>query len=203
MLTFPYVRKGDQYFPVVDLTFVTSRTSLTVKALVDSGASFSVFRAELLECMGIALSNGQRLFLEGIGGRILGYLHRLPVQVGTVRFLLAVVFSEELTVSFNLLGRANFFQQFLITFDERRRLVRLGHYARMGKPGQSLRFRHNDWRIRPWLHPVGRRERAPACAALVTMDGGTAGRRESHSRRYRRSHCRWRGSYDTLTLNTA
>lgn len=136
MLTFPYVRKGNQYFPVVDLTFVTPRPSLTVKTLVDSGASFSVFRAEILEYMDIALSSGQRLLLEGIGGRIVGYLHRLPVQVGTVRFSLAVVFSEELTVSFNLLGRANFFQQFLVTFDERRRVVRLGHYARTFEPGQ-------------------------------------------------------------------
>jgi len=38
------------------------------------------------------------------------------------------VFSQELTVSFNLLGRDNFFQQFLVTFDERRRTIRLREY---------------------------------------------------------------------------
>ena len=129
MLTFPYLRKGDQYFPVVDIALaVVSRRSLTVKALVDSGASYSVFRAEVLEYLGIPLRRGERLSLEGIGGRILGYRHRIPAQVGATRFLFTVVFSQELAVSFNLLGRENFFQQFLVTFDERGRSIRLRRY---------------------------------------------------------------------------
>lgn len=125
MLTFPYVRKGDQYFPVVDVTLGLASRSLTVKALLDSGASFSVFRAEVLAYLGMSLARGQRLYLEGIGGRILGYRHAVPAQVGTTKFSLSIVFSEELTVSFNLLGRDNFFQHFLVTFDERARVVRL------------------------------------------------------------------------------
>lgn len=125
MLTFPYLRKGDQYFPVVDIALAVSRRSLTVKALVDSGASYSVFRAEVLEYLGIPLMRGERLSLEGIGGRILGYRHRIPAQVGATRFLFTVGFSQELAVSFNLLGRENFFRQFLVTFDERGRTIRL------------------------------------------------------------------------------
>lgn len=125
MLTFPYLRKGDQYFPIVDIALAVSKRSLTVKALVDSGASYSVFRAEVLEYLGIPLMRGERLSLEGIGGRILGYRHRIAAQVGATRFLFTVVFSQELAVSFNLLGRENFFRQFLVTFDERGRTVRL------------------------------------------------------------------------------
>ena len=125
MVTFPYLRKGPQAFPVADVTFEVARHPLTVKALVDSGASFSVFRAEILEYLGIPLARGARVYLEGIGGRILGYRHRVPARVGGTRFLFTVIFSQELTVSFNLLGRENFFQQFLVTFDERRRIVRL------------------------------------------------------------------------------
>ena len=128
MLTVPYLWKGAQAFPVADVTFEAARFPLTVKALVNSGASFSVFRAEVLECLRIPLSHGRRLYLEGIGGRILGYLHRLPVRVGGVRFPLTVVFSQELAVSFNLLGRDNFFHNFLVTFDERRRETRLQAY---------------------------------------------------------------------------
>jgi|SRR3989338_2289894 len=134
MPTFPYLRKGDQYFPVVDVTFVGRDQPLTIKALVDSGASFSVFRAEVLEYLGLALERGTRLYLEGIGGRILGYQHKLPVRVGQRAFSMAVVFSRELTVSFNLLGRDNFFRQFLITFDERGHRVALRPYEqRMGQ----------------------------------------------------------------------
>jgi hypothetical protein len=128
MITFPYMRKGEQHFPVVDITLALSVRPLTVTALADSGASFSVFRAEILEYLGIQLEQGKRVYLEGIGGRILGYLHRLPARVGEKAFAFRAVFSRELTVSFNLLGRDNFFQQFLITFDERAKTVQLQDY---------------------------------------------------------------------------
>lgn len=128
MVTFPYLRKGEQYFPVVDITLTLPRRSLTVKALVDSGASFSVFRAEVLAYLGIPLVRGAPVYVEGIGGRILGYRHRVPARVGGTRFMLMVIFSQELTVSFNLLGRENFFQHFRVTFDERDRTVHLQPY---------------------------------------------------------------------------
>ena len=128
MLTFPYLRKGAQYFPVVDVTLTGPRHTLAIKALVDSGASFSVFRAEVLDYLGVPLTQGKRLSLEGIGGRIWGYLHRLSAGVGATRFPLSVVFSRELTVSFNLLGRENFFQEFRVTFDERARVTHLQVY---------------------------------------------------------------------------
>jgi hypothetical protein len=128
MLAFPYLRKGRQFFPVADVALEVPQRSLTVKALVDSGATLSVFRAEVLEYLGIPLSRGEKMYLEGIGGRILGYRHRLPACVGTWRFRLTVVFSQELAVSFNLLGRDNFFKEFLVIFDERKRVIRLQHH---------------------------------------------------------------------------
>ena len=103
MLTFPYLRKGDQFFPVVDITLAAPGRSLTVKALVDSGATFSVFRAEILDYLGVPLRRGAPLYLEGIGGRILGYRHTVQAYVGRRRFPLKVVFSQELTVSFNFI----------------------------------------------------------------------------------------------------
>lgn len=113
---------------MVDLTFAHPQRSLTVKALVDSGASFSVFRAELLDCLGRRLTDGHPVYLEGVGGRILGYRHLLPVQVGSTRFTLTAIFSQELTVSFNLVGREDFFHRFRVTFDERRLTVQLQPY---------------------------------------------------------------------------
>lgn len=128
MLTFPYLRKGEQAFPVVDITLKSPTRSLTIKALVDSGASFSVFRAEVLDYLGLPVGRGERVYLEGIGGRILGYRHQLPAQVGRRTFPFLVVFSQELTVSFNLLGRENFFRHFIVTFDERAQVLRLRPY---------------------------------------------------------------------------
>ena len=128
MLTFPYARKGSQHFPVVDISLTVPARPLTVKALVDSGASISVFRAEVLEYLNIPLTRGERVYLEGVGGRILGYRHRIPARVGFTLLMLPIVFSKELTVSFNLLGRDGFFERFMVIFDERRRITRLQAY---------------------------------------------------------------------------
>jgi hypothetical protein len=120
---FPYFRKGAQWYPVIDVTLQGAKDEITVKALLDSGASFSVFRPEIADEIGIAVEKGTPLYLEGIGGRILGYMHRIPVRVGVKKFLCKFVFSREFTVSFNLVGRDNFFSNFRITFDDKNKRV--------------------------------------------------------------------------------
>ena len=122
-LTFSYIKKGKVFYPIVDLTISGKVKSLSVSALIDSGASFSVFRPEIAEYLDIDIEKGKSLFLEGVGGRILGYLHMIPVQVGERRFVCKIIFSREFTVSFNLIGRDNFFQKFLITFAETEKLL--------------------------------------------------------------------------------
>lgn len=123
---FPYLHKGTQWFPVVEIGLHgRSGAVVTFKALVDSGASFSVFRPEVAEALGVGVERGIPVTIEGISGRILGYRHRLPAVVAGHRFTLIVIFSRELAVSFNLLGRANFFQNFRVTFDEAERAITL------------------------------------------------------------------------------
>lgn len=120
-LIFSYLEKGKVFYPVVDFTIFGEKTSLVISALVDSGASFSIFRPEIAEYLEIDIEKGKPLFLEGVGGRILGYLHVASVHVGEKRFDCKIIFSREFTVSFNLVGRDNFFQQFIITFNEKQR----------------------------------------------------------------------------------
>ena len=116
---FPYLKKGEQSYPLIDVELIGPKGSLMVKALVDSGASFSIFRPEIASYLGVPISQGQSLYFQGIKGRILGYLHRIPVSVNGQRFDCYIAFSPELNISFNLLGRNNFFLPFLITFNEK------------------------------------------------------------------------------------
>lgn len=95
-LTFPYIKKGEVFYPLVDLTLSGKIKSLSVSALIDSGASFSIFRPEIAEYLDIDIEKGRSLFLEGVGGRILGYLHTIPVQVGDTRFACKIFFQESL-----------------------------------------------------------------------------------------------------------
>lgn len=122
-LEFPYLKKGRQYFPVIDIGIKVRSTRIIIKALVDSGASYSVFRYEVADYLGVKIEKGKPMYLEGIGGRILGYLHNVSVFVGKRFYKCKIIFSRELTVSFNILGRDNFFLPFLITFCEKAKKV--------------------------------------------------------------------------------
>jgi len=119
--SFSYLKKDNQYFPILE---VNLKRKLKVKALVDSGATLSVFRPEIADYLEIPIFKGKQVYLTGIGGRILGYIHRIDLSVdGKEFFKCKIVFSKEFTVSFNILGRDNFFIPFLITFNEKIRKV--------------------------------------------------------------------------------
>lgn len=118
-LEFSYFKKGRQYFPIVDIGLKVHQVKIVIKALVDSGASYSVFRSEIADYLNINFEKGRPMYLEGIGGRILGYLHKVDIFIGSKFYRCKIIFSRELTVSFNILGRDNFFLPFLITFCER------------------------------------------------------------------------------------
>ena len=79
----------------------------------------SVFNAEIAEYLYIDIEKGKQIYLEGVGGRILGYLHYIYITTGEKIFRCKIIFSREFTVAFNLIGRDNFFKHFTITFDEK------------------------------------------------------------------------------------
>jgi hypothetical protein len=122
--SFSYFKKSEQWFPVIDIFIKGPGVTDRFKALVDSGAAYSVFRADVAEHLGVNIKIGKEIFLQGIGGRILGYLHNLEVGLDETNFFRCkIIFSEEFTVSFNILGRDNFFLPFLITFNEREKIL--------------------------------------------------------------------------------
>lgn len=120
---FSYFEKDGYYFPLAEVKLKTTANELIIKALVDSGASFSVFRPEIAKELGIILEKGKKIYLTGIGGRILGYLHEISLILGRKNFRCKIVFSPEFNVSFNLLGRNNFFLPFIISFLEREKKI--------------------------------------------------------------------------------
>lgn len=106
-LVFPYVEKSGRWYPFIDVMVYGTKDSLQIKALPDSGATFSIFRPEIADFLGISIESGKQIYLEGVGGRILGYLHLIKMGVGNKKFPCKFVFSREFTVSLHLLGRDN------------------------------------------------------------------------------------------------
>lgn len=126
LLSFPYKTDAkENSFPVIPLSLKFSNKKKEFFALVDSGATISIFGHEVAESLGIDVTSGQEIYIGGVGGRIKGYIHKLEVEIAGKQFICPMVFSYEYLVSFNLLGRATFFKKFKITFEEENNKVTL------------------------------------------------------------------------------
>lgn len=112
-------------YPVIPTNLFSGKKKIKIDALIDSGATISVFKDEVAEQLAIVIENGQETYLGGVGGRIKGYIHKLKIEIAGKKFACPVVFSHEYTVSFNLLGREMFFKQFRIVFEEKKKLLKL------------------------------------------------------------------------------
>ncbi len=126
MPSFPYHKDArDNYFPIIDFLIYSKDKVQRTSALIDSGATVSVFKEDIAEQLGVVIEEGTETYLGGVGGRIKGYIHRLEVEIAGKKLICPVVFSHEYLVSFNLLGREVFFKQFRITFEEKNNLLKL------------------------------------------------------------------------------
>ncbi|MDZ7586474.1 MAG: aspartyl protease family protein [Patescibacteria group bacterium] len=125
LTVFPYYFNGSDYYPVIPLVFLIGKKRVRSQALIDSGATISVFGEETAETLGVEIEKGEKTVLGGVGGRIVGYIHKLRVRIADQDFLCPIVFSREYLVSFNLLGRQEFFKRFKIVFEEKRNRLKL------------------------------------------------------------------------------
>ncbi|OGK12598.1 hypothetical protein A3C98_00690 [Candidatus Roizmanbacteria bacterium RIFCSPHIGHO2_02_FULL_37_15] len=122
---FPYYFNGSDYYPVIPLVFLTGGKRIRSQALVDSGATISIFNKEVADSLGVKIEKGDKTILGGVGGRIIGYVHKLHIRVAGKEFICPIVFSSEYLVSFNLLGRMEFFKRFRIIFEEKKNFLKL------------------------------------------------------------------------------
>lgn len=124
-MRFPYFQVGPNDFaPIVPLKLLGREGWLEMEAYIDSGASFSIFRADRAEILGVDYKKGERIYLTvGDGGLLEIYLCKIQVEFGNSRFLASIGFSDKLGVGFNLLGRRSFFDRFRICFDDKHRFV--------------------------------------------------------------------------------
>ena len=128
MIRFPYSYRRQQLFPIIPVTVTIEPYDITTDALLDSGANISVFRQEIAECLGLQIESGEEILLHGLGGRVIGYIHEVTFSIEQISFPCKVVFSSELTVGINILGRQDFFEKFMVTFDEKNKEATLELY---------------------------------------------------------------------------
>ena len=124
-LEFPYVPRNEQFYPILDITLLHGSVRITTDALIDSGAVMSIFQGSVADYLGLDVEAGKEKLFQRIGGKIIGYVHAIKMRIHEIEFLCTIAFSNEITTSLNIIGRESFFDNFLITFDERNKKVML------------------------------------------------------------------------------
>lgn len=103
--------------PVIPIRVGCGRLQVAYEALLDSGADFSIFHAEIGEAIGLAVRKGRPVTFAGVGGGTCrGYRHRVWLEIGTWRAQCGLVFAYGLNMPYGLLGQADVFRRFVVTF---------------------------------------------------------------------------------------
>ncbi|MGA2663956.1 MAG: aspartyl protease family protein [Nitrososphaerales archaeon] len=117
---FSYVPLRTSRFPIIPVELRAARGDswLGASALVDSGASISLFDGSVAHALGFGGRGGRRVEPSGIGGTIVARVHSVTLRIGDEQFAAGVAFTRR-RLPVNLLGRFGVFERFLVTFDER------------------------------------------------------------------------------------
>ena len=119
-ICFPFLEQKSEAFGTVTRPFatVTMRSyagkKFDILALVDSGADVSLFSPSVARILGFPIRRGNRKVFQGLGGRIAAYVHRVDLELGSVRLRARVAFPEVEVP--NILGRLDVLKASSINF---------------------------------------------------------------------------------------
>jgi len=116
---FPYVLYRGKFYPIIPVV-IEGREKAIVHALVDSGATISLFHINIAEDIGIDLKDAEQVYLAGIGGYVKAYIKK-QVKISVEELgstMIPIAFTEYIASDVAILGRQGFFESFEITFRE-------------------------------------------------------------------------------------
>lgn len=123
-MKFHYVFDSGKYLPIIPLRLKGRNEWVEFKAYIDTGASFSLFHADVAEVLGLVLEQGEkREMVLGDGDCIEVYVHKIPVHLAGVEFVASIGFSKNLNIHLFVMGREDIFTKFIISFDEQEKTI--------------------------------------------------------------------------------
>ena len=114
--------------PILPVEIAYGAASVRYEALVDSGADFSIFDAEIGEYLGLDVRAGTPLAFGGIQerGGATAYIHEVRLRIGGHAHTVPVGFSPDIaTQGFGVLGQKGFFDLFVVKFDLQKEEIEL------------------------------------------------------------------------------
>ena len=109
-----------KFLPIITIQMKNKEEWLIIDAFVDTGASYSLFHADVAELLGLVLENGELSeMITGDGDSMKVYIHKIKVVVANTEFIASIGFSKDIGVGFNIIGRKDIFDRFIVCFHEK------------------------------------------------------------------------------------
>jgi hypothetical protein len=113
ILSFQYQKHHrDGFIPLCEFSLLGRKRRVTIRAVIDSGATHPFFLRSTADDAGIDLSKARPFHTTFGGSETIGLLTEAYVEFQQQRFRLEVVFVEDIRLGYALLGRHSFFSQF-------------------------------------------------------------------------------------------
>ncbi len=105
--------------PVIPIKISYKGQSIRYEVLVDSGADFCIFDAQIGEILGIDIESGKREIVGGITGVVENYYtHPVSLAVGDYQYKTEVGFLPNIAeLGYGVVGQVGFFDEFVVKFD--------------------------------------------------------------------------------------
>jgi|SRR5712671_3999749 len=113
----------------IALTSPNAPRTKRFEAIIDSGATRSLFHSDFASHLGLDLRLGEREITQGIGGSESIYLHEVSLYVPGGPVNIKAGFKDKLPVA-GLLGMRGFFEFFKVSFDPDARICELDRIYR-------------------------------------------------------------------------
>ena len=125
--TFKYIQAGLWYRSIIKITLKFNKTEFSYLALIDSGADFNIFHADIAKILKINLSKLKNpVNFSGIKGGGIGYFTSIDVGIENNFINTPVVFSKDISDNgYGILGQQGFFNNYKINFDYNLREIEL------------------------------------------------------------------------------
>ncbi len=114
--------------PIIPIQLSVGNSKIRYAALIDSGADFCIFDADIGESLELDIRSGIEINFGGIQekGSATAYLHQLQISVGGHNYTTTAGFSFDIAAhGYGILGQKGFFDLFEVRFDLMKEIIEL------------------------------------------------------------------------------
>ena len=123
-MIFKYRFYEGMFLPIIPIKLKGRNECIQSRAYVDTGATYSLFHADVAEILGLELKKGNRKeMVIGDGDTLVVYVHKILVSLAEKEFFASIGFSKGIGIGFNIIGRKDIFDNYIVSFNEKEKQI--------------------------------------------------------------------------------